>query len=440
MMHRATLVRTIGIFALLTCGAAPVAAQVDVQAVRAYLRSGVNSGSEITTPALGQPIYLHVDYLVVGGTAQSTARVRALIDGVEHCAGNIPFDPNSDRVIWCPEEIIAAAGTHTLRWELDTDNSISESNETNNAAEITFTTGATGSRDLEALRAYLATELNGDDEVASPALNQEVYLHVEYRVGGAGPGFMANIEATVDGQNFCSGPITFTPGVDGIIWCPTAWTATAGNHTVAWRLDPGNAISETDESNNTAQVTFTTGATATVDIQTERAYLRTAANGGTEVTQPAVGQQVFVHADYTVTGSTTDYSGQVRALIDDVEHCSGTLELDPDSSPVWCNGAWTATAGTHTLRWVLDANNAIAETDENNNSAVTTFTVGGPALCVGDCDDSGTVVVNELVLGVNIALDRADIEDCPAFDQDNSGTATVNELVSGVDRLLRGCR
>lgn len=440
MLNRTSLVRVFGISALLLCWAAPAAAQVDLRAVRAYLRSGVNSGSEISTPALGQPVYLHVDYLVVGGSAPFSARVRALIDGVEHCAGTITFDPDSDRVIWCPEEITAAAGTHTLRWELDTDNGVSESNETNNATEFTFTSGPTGSRDVEALRAYLATEVNGEDEVASPALNQEVYLHVEYRVGGSGSAFMANIEATLDGQSFCSGPITFTPGVDGIIWCPTAWVATAGNHTVVWRLDADNAISETDENNNTAQVTFTTGVTGSVDIQAERAYLRTAANGGTEVTQPDVGQDVFVHADYVVTGSTADFNGTVRALIDDVEHCSGTLELDPDSSPVWCNGGWTATAGTHTLRWILDADDDIDESNESNNSAVTTFTVGGPGLCVGDCNENDTVVVNELVIGVNIALDRADIEECTAFDINSSGTVTVNELVSAVDNLLRGCR
>lgn len=426
--------------AILLCSSTPAAAQVDLQAVRAYLRSGVNSGSEVTTPALGQPVYVHIDYLVVGGTASFTARVRAFIDDVEHCAGDITFDPNSDRVIWCPGEVTATAGPHTLRWELDTDNRVTESNENNNTASFTYTTAATGSRDLEALRAYLATEPDGENEVANPTLGQAVYLHVEYRVGGSGAAFMAQIEAMLDGESFCSGPITFTPGIDGIVWCPTAWNATAGSHTLSWRLDPDGAVTETNENNNSAQVTFTTGGTNTVDIEAERAYLRTAANGGDEITRPDVGQQVFVHAAYSVTGTTSNFSGTVRALIDDQEQCSGTLELDPDSSPVWCNGAWTATAGTHTLRWILDADNDIAESNEDNNSAATTFTVGGPDLCIGDCDDSDAVVVNELVTGVNIALDRADIEDCPAFDINSSGTVTVNELVSGVDNLLRGCR
>jgi hypothetical protein len=72
------------------------------------------------------------------------------------------------------------------------------------------------------------------------------------------------------------------------------------------------------------------------------------------------------------------------------------------------------------------------------NSPTPTAT-SGPIACVGDCDQSGVVVVNELVTGVNIALDRAEITACPDFDTDDSGSVTVNELVSGVNALLRGC-
>lgn len=59
------------------------------------------------------------------------------------------------------------------------------------------------------------------------------------------------------------------------------------------------------------------------------------------------------------------------------------------------------------------------------------------AQCTGDCNNSGDVAVNELVLGVNIALDRATLDQCPSFDVDNSGSVAVNELVTGVNNLLR---
>src|SRR5580765_8503476 len=34
--------------------------------------------------------------------------------------------------------------------------------------------------------------------------------------------------------------------------------------------------------------------------------------------------------------------------------------------------------------------------------------------CVGDCNGNGTVEINELILGVNIALDITDISQCPS--------------------------
>jgi hypothetical protein len=61
------------------------------------------------------------------------------------------------------------------------------------------------------------------------------------------------------------------------------------------------------------------------------------------------------------------------------------------------------------------------------------------AQCVGDCDNSGMVGVNELVLGTNIALGQTAVTRCTALDRDSSGGVTVNELVEAVNAALRGC-
>jgi hypothetical protein len=67
-----------------------------------------------------------------------------------------------------------------------------------------------------------------------------------------------------------------------------------------------------------------------------------------------------------------------------------------------------------------------------------TPTVTGPG-CVGDCDGLGSVLVNELVFGVNIALGTADVAGCLNFDRDRSGTVTIEELVAAVRNALNGC-
>jgi hypothetical protein len=49
------------------------------------------------------------------------------------------------------------------------------------------------------------------------------------------------------------------------------------------------------------------------------------------------------------------------------------------------------------------------------------------------------VTIDELVLGVNIALDVQPLDRCPPFDASGDGQVTVNELIDGVNRALKGC-
>jgi hypothetical protein len=59
--------------------------------------------------------------------------------------------------------------------------------------------------------------------------------------------------------------------------------------------------------------------------------------------------------------------------------------------------------------------------------------------CVGDCDGDGVVRVDELLLGVDVALTREQATICPAFDPDRNGIVTIAELVAGVNSALGGC-
>jgi len=61
-------------------------------------------------------------------------------------------------------------------------------------------------------------------------------------------------------------------------------------------------------------------------------------------------------------------------------------------------------------------------------------------LCFGDCDLSFDVTIDEVVLGLKIALGDAAIDQCPGLDIDRSATATVEEVVAAVGSSLNGCR
>lgn len=59
--------------------------------------------------------------------------------------------------------------------------------------------------------------------------------------------------------------------------------------------------------------------------------------------------------------------------------------------------------------------------------------------CVGDCNGDGRVSINELILGVNIAVGQQPLSACPAFDVNMDGSVRINELVAAVNAALMGC-
>lgn len=67
--------------------------------------------------------------------------------------------------------------------------------------------------------------------------------------------------------------------------------------------------------------------------------------------------------------------------------------------------------------------------------------VAGPAgaTCTGDCDGSGSVTVDEILLGVNVALGEEGVDRCSVFDADVDAQVTVDELLSSVSSGLQGC-
>lgn len=62
-----------------------------------------------------------------------------------------------------------------------------------------------------------------------------------------------------------------------------------------------------------------------------------------------------------------------------------------------------------------------------------------PQACTGDCDGDGSVTVDEVVRGVNIALGTLAVTECQAFDQNADTLVTVDEIVAAVNRALNGC-
>lgn len=94
----------------------------------------------------------------------------------------------------------------------------------------------------------------------------------------------------------------------------------------------------------------------------------------------------------------------------------------------------TATA-TSTETEIPTATQTATATD----TVTATVTPTSAAPCPGDCNQDGSVELDELVRGVRIALGTEPVADCPELDIDLDGRISVDELVSAVERSLDGC-
>jgi hypothetical protein len=61
------------------------------------------------------------------------------------------------------------------------------------------------------------------------------------------------------------------------------------------------------------------------------------------------------------------------------------------------------------------------------------------AVCLGDCDGSGDVAVNEIIVMVNIALGSATVSACAAADPGGTGGVTITQIIAAVSHALDGC-
>ena len=187
----------------------------------------------------------------------------------------------------------------------------------------------------------------------------------------------------------------------------------SGLHTIRVVTDEENAVDESDETNNEA--------TAILGEPPAPLHLSgfvLPGNGHKPTLQwdPPPTQGI---ASYRVYRSLTAGSGYEL-----VGGTTGTSFVDALATP------------SMTYHYVVAAIDTADVRSPFGNDA--TVSVAAP-VCVGDCDGNRTVTVDELLLGVNIALGNLSAESCPVFDGNRDGKVTVNEILVAVNNALSGC-
>jgi subtilase family serine protease len=316
------------------------------------------------TPTPSQSVTLSATVSNSGNMAATNVAWQLKVDGTVVGSGTIPsLAPNGASPVTAVNVGPYSAGDHTVELAVDPQNTIAEPNETNNTSSAQFTVDVPPVVDLLAGAVTVSP--------SSPATSQAVTLNAT--VSNAGNMAATNVawQLKVDGTVVGSGTIpSLAPnGGAPVSVATTLGPYAAGSHTAELVVDPQNAIAETIETNNTSSQTFVVSPTPAVDLVAASLMVSPAA--------PTTGQTLTVTATVSNPGSAASTNVAWQMKVDGTVVGSGTiLSLAPNgSAPVSAANMGPYAAGSHTAELVVDPQNAIAESDEGNNTTSQVFTV-----------------------------------------------------------------
>ncbi len=325
------------------------------------------------------------------------------------------------------ERVRITPGEHTLRLVVDPTDVIVESDESDNVIDRTFTwSGTAPSRpdfvkqpNLVAApptgRSAPLVASSSPSAPASGSLSVDASTFISWAVRNAGlasiPGDV-RVDLFLDGV-FVDGRVTrgllAGQGVAVQAWDGLASTMTVrpGPHTLRLVLDPGDLITESDESDNIYEIELTWGTGEPTDVPEPIAPPTDPPLPERDISGPNLAPLVPFGWDGSVVAKSFNASATpsegfdgplsvlapayvnftlrnaspVAANIDFVVELfidgSSVAELGFAGSPSDYGGVWTGsvtlpagtvTAGIHTVRVVLDSGGAVNETDESDNA------------------------------------------------------------------------
>lgn len=300
-------------------------------------------------PAMGEAVTFTITIKNQGSDTAASSRVAYYIDDALLNSAFVnqiaPGGTATKNFTWT-----AQAGSHTVRAVADSNNTVAESDETNNAKTYAFSTLAP---DLVIESITWLPE--------NPSKGDSVSFNVKVKNQGNGQANSSRVYFYIDGA---SRGYQETGRLDaGAATTRTfTWPAQAGSHEIKAIADKDGWVAESDESNNEKTVTFTTSAPDLI-IET--------------ITWSPESPQESDNVTFTVfiknQGSgKADYS-LVAYYIND--RYLSSVSVDPIDAGATDNKTfiWIVEAGSHDIRAVADSSNNVAEGDEANNETTAIF-------------------------------------------------------------------
>jgi len=306
------------------------------------------------SPSIGDTVTFTVIIENQGASAGSSC-VGYYIDDVLLSSDSVePIDSNGTAektFIWTAE-----AEPHAIKAVADSDEEVTESDETNNALTITFP--GTVLSDL------IVQEITWSPE--RPSIGDTVTFTVAIKNQGSGKAASSCVAYYIDNTLLTSDPVESIDS-NGIAEKTFTWPAQAGSHDIKAIADSDEEVTESDETNNTLVVTLSTIAPDLI-IQ--------------DITwspeRPSIGDIVTFTVIIKNQGSGKAASSLVYFYIDGSSRGYQDVQEIKPGATVTKTFTWTAQTGQHPIRAVADGADSITESNEFNNRTTVIFSISPP--------------------------------------------------------------
>ncbi|KQR17450.1 CARDB domain-containing protein [Cellulomonas sp. Leaf334] len=206
---------------------------------------------------------------------------------------------------------------------------------------------------------------------ASPVETAAITLSATVRNGGNLASAATTVDLTVDGARVDSVAVPALAAGQSATVSKAIGTRPAGSYTIGAVVDPANAVVEQNEANN--GFSNPTKVVVTEAPGPDLQVLAIASNPA----NPSVGSSVSFTVTVKNRGSSAAAASTTRLVVGSTTLNGATGALASQSTAtVAISGTWTAATGGATLTATADATNAVAETNENNNTLAQSIVVG----------------------------------------------------------------
>lgn len=254
---------------------------------------------------------------------------------------------------------MVVAGPHIIKLAADSNNQVTESDETNNVKSLNLPPPDLIIQDIS----WSPTKAVFGDTVT---------FTVKIRNQGSGKTDGSQAALYIDDSSTGDQQV---PALDsGAIAIKTFdWIAEAGTHSIKIATDPDNQVTEIDETNNEKKVSFTT---LTPDLIIQ--------DINWSMENPSISDDVTFLITIKNQGSHKADGSQITWYIDDSP--SGYQDVPEISAGATITESFISSveAGPHTVNVAADSNNQINEIDEANNEKTLSFSNLVPDLVIQD--------------------------------------------------------